>query len=717
MIQSYFSNLVFEPVIPLFVIFLGFIFFFSSIFFALLNKSTGIIYRVIIYLLLNILILQPSYKIEERKIENDIITFVIDKTLSQEVTNRVKETELIYESLLKKLKKYKGIDILEIKVDNDFIYKRYGNLDEIINGKVVQKKTKNKKKYSSNLIQNLEKNLNQYPSKKLSSIFILSDGQIHDLQKKNRFDKIDVPIYFLLIGEKKINDRKLSIISHPEFGFLNDEISIKIQGKDFLDKNSSMDLYLQNGDRKTKSYKIKNNEIKEIKLKLSKTGENFIGLKIKPRKEELSNSNNSKSIKVFGIRKKLRVLLISGEPYMGTRVWRNFLKSDPSVELIHMTVLRPPEKNDNTPVNELSLIPFPIKELFEEKLDKFQLIIFDNFKGKNVLTPVYIQNLLSFLDEGGGILEITGPSYNSRSSLFRTEVGRILPGTPSGKILRGEYKPVLSELGKIHPITESLFKSNQNYGSWYEMNKISQVDEDALILMEGSDKNPLLVVKKINKGRIAQIYSHHIWLWTKKNNLDGGPHNKLIKNLAHWLMKEPSLEENKINISIDEKKIIVKKSFLLAPNKNELNLNIIDPNGKKHKLFLKKINELTYKAQFSIKVPGFYLVTDGNIDLGIHTLGTENIELQNLNLTDKIIKVNNLSNYFSKAIWLEDNKMPKFKEIEELDSNAKKDNFLYFLRNNNFVIESLTNKKLFNSLLIIFIVMILLLRCWKKESS
>ena len=156
---------------------------------------------------------------------------------------------------------------------------------------------------------------------------------------------------------------------------------------------------------------------------------------------------------------------------------------------------------------------------------------------------------------------------------------------------------------------------------------------------------------------------------------------------------------------------------MLAPNKNDLNLNIIDPNGKKHKLFLKKINKLTYQAQFSFEVPGFYLVTDGNIDSGIHALEKENNELQNLNLTDKIIEGNNLSNYFSKVMWLEDNKIPDFREIEALDSNAKKDNVLYFLRNNNFIIESLKNKKLFNSFLIILIVMILLLGCWKKESS
>ena len=181
-----------------------------------------------------------------------------------------------------------------------------------------------------------------------------------------------------------------------------------------------------------------------VNLNIDKPGDNFYVFNLTPSDEEASIFNNQKLVKINASRKKLKVLLISGEPYLGTRVWRNFLKSDPAVELIHMTVLRPPEKIDNTDMRNLSLIQFPVKELFEEKIDKFNLVIFDNFKGKNILTPLYFQNLVRFVEEGGGILEITGPSYNSRSSLFRTEIGRILPGIPSQKSLRGGFKPRLT---------------------------------------------------------------------------------------------------------------------------------------------------------------------------------------------------------------------------------------------------------------------------------
>src|ERR1700732_4955424 len=60
-----------------------------------------------------------------------------------------------------------------------------------------------------------------------------------------------------------------------------------------------------------------------------------------------------------------RGLVVPAEPHAGERVWRNILKSDPSVDLVHFTILRPPEKQDGTPIRELSLIAFPIRELFD----------------------------------------------------------------------------------------------------------------------------------------------------------------------------------------------------------------------------------------------------------------------------------------------------------------------------------------------------------------
>ena len=521
-----------------------------------------------------------------------------------------------------------------------------------------------------------------------------------------------------MTGEKKINDKKISIISYPEFGYVNEKVSLKVKTEDFFNsKKEDIKLYIQNGNNPKKTIEIKNNDIKSLDVELSKSGENLIKVFIDTEPNELSKSNNYVLLKINGIRKKLRVLLVSGEPYMGTRVWRNFLKSDPSVDLIHMTVLRTADKNDNTPKQELSLIPFPTRELFEEKLNNFQLVIFDNFKGKNILSPLYYENILSFVKKGGAILEITGPSYNSRDSLFRTAIGAILPGAPTGKVLKIEFKPTLSEIGKKHPITKSLFNNFKNYGSWFEMNKITDIDDRALTLLNGADENPLLTINRINKGRIAQIYSHNLWLWTKSNNNNGGPYNLLIKNLAHWLMKEPTLEENKLYVSLKENNILVKKKFLNVPQEEDLNFSIIEPGGLKINKTLNKNLNNKYEYKFPYKKKGIYIIGDNNVVTSINTDNSKKIEFESLNLTDEIILKNPISIYETKPVWINNEEFPNVKVRDELKKNLNNDDDLYILKKNNYIVNGFTTKKIIPHEILIIFLMIFLILAWKKEGK
>ena len=98
-------------------------------------------------------------------------------------------------------------------------------------------------------------------------------------------------------------------------------------------------------------------------------------------------------MQINGVRDRLRVLLVSGEPHAGERTWRNLLKSDASVDLVHFTILRPPEKQDGVPVDELSLIAFPTRELFIEKIEDFDLIIFDRYRRRGILPSLYLENI------------------------------------------------------------------------------------------------------------------------------------------------------------------------------------------------------------------------------------------------------------------------------------------------------------------------------------
>ena len=711
-------NLSFDPIVPSSVIVIISILLLYLIFFVVINKIQGGFFRITIFLIFTILLIQPSLKIEKRKIENNILTFVIDDTLSQKISGRSEQIQSIYKNILKTINnKHSKFDVLEIRISNEKITKRFGKINDILNNAKIYEEKKSINKNSTYLLDIFNEEVNKYPLKKLSTAFFLTDGQMHDLENNNIIDKLDIPIYFILPEFKNFSDQKLTVNYAPDYGYVGENISFRVIANDYsTNNNKNIKLKVFKPDQTTEDFILQNNIEKKINFKISRTGENIFYLNIESEIEDLSRSNNFKIVRINAIRKTLQVLLVSGEPYMGTRVWRNFLKSDPTVELIHMTVLRPPEKNDNTKISELSLIPFPIKELFEEKLKNFNLIIFDNFRGKNILTPLHYENLISFVHEGGAILEITGPSYNSKSSLFRTQVGRILPGAPTGKSLRGKFKPRLTDLGSQHPITKSIFENYNNYGFWYEMNDVVVNEKNSSILLNGLNNKPLLSVSKIDKGRIAQIYSHNIWIW-KNNEKNPGPHRDLIKNLAHWLMKEPELEEDRLSVSIKDEKLNISKVIFRDNSKKKLEVSLFGPNNQKEKIFLEKLKENTYSNNYKLSEGGVYLVTDNSNVKLIETNNYATSEMENLNINTNFIKNLSLTNSVSKVIRTKKGEDLKFKLTKEYSINDKDLEEIFLIKNSSFQVKEITKNKLFNIPLFIAFIIGLFFVSWKKESS
>ena len=153
------------------------------------------------------------------------------------------------------------------------------------------------------------------------------------------------------------------------------------------------------------------------------------------------------------MRDRLRVLLVSGEPHAGERTWRNLLKSDAAVDLIHFTILRPPDKFDGVPVDELSLIAFPTQELFMERIDDFDLIIFDRYSVRGILPPEYYMNIAQYVEDGGAILVSAGPEMASVESLNLSPLGPILPARPTGRVIDQPFTPRLTADGRRHPVT------------------------------------------------------------------------------------------------------------------------------------------------------------------------------------------------------------------------------------------------------------------------
>jgi hypothetical protein len=310
------------------------------------------------------------------------------------------------------------------------------------------------------------------------------------------------------------------------------------------------------------------------------------------------------------VRDKLRVLLVSGEPHAGERTWRNLLKSDASVDLVHFTILRPPEKQDGTPINELSLIAFPTRELFQQKINEFQLIIFDRYARQGVLQMIYFDNIVRYVRQGGAVLVAAGRDYASPTSLWRTPLVSVLPAEPSGQTTETPFRPRLSDLGKRHPVTRGLEGSAEDpphWSNWFRV--VDARAEKGTTVMEGPDSKPLLQLSREGEGRVALLLSDHIWLWARGFD-GGGPHLDLLRRLSHWLMKEPDLEEEALRLSVRGHDLTVQRQTM-ADSVDEVTLTM--PSGKSRTVTLDQAEPGVWRTTIEAKELGLWRASDGKL--------------------------------------------------------------------------------------------------------
>ena len=157
--QLSFMNLTLEPIISPINILIISILFFIILTFAIINKSSGIFYRIVTFLIIIFIVSGPSFKIEDRTVEKDIVTIVIDKTESQNITGRIKKIDLLYSQFLEKINNISGLEILEIVVEKDKIIKRFGNYENLISNKIDKEITLRKKLNITNLFEYLNLHL------------------------------------------------------------------------------------------------------------------------------------------------------------------------------------------------------------------------------------------------------------------------------------------------------------------------------------------------------------------------------------------------------------------------------------------------------------------------------------------------------------------------------------------------------------------------------
>ncbi len=553
----------------------------------LVARSRGALMRATALALMVLALANPSLTREDRDPIPSVAAVIVDKSPSQQFGDRTQQTEQARDALLARLKRVPG---LEVRVAEA------GEADGANDG--------------TRLFSALASTLADVPPDRVAGAIMITDGRVHDVPADAAALGFAAPLHALITGHADEIDRRVVLTKTPRFGIVNQSQTVGFRIEDQGARTGAAEVIVRrDGDVLEKRIVAPGTNV-EVKVPIPHAGPNIVEIEAAPLEGELTQVNNRAVLSIDGVRDKLRVLLVSGEPHAGERTWRNLLKSDASVDLVHFTILRPPEKQDGTPINELSLIAFPTRELFQQKISEFQLIIFDRYARQGVLPMIYFDNIAKYVRDGGAVMIAAGPDYATPGSIWHTPLDVVLPAEPSGDVTEQAFRARLTELGQRHPVTRGLQGADSNPPHWSQWFRVVNTKHTTgTSVMEGPDGKPLLVLAREDKGRVAMLLSDHIWLWARGYE-GGGPHLDLLRRLSHWLMKQPELEEEALRIVVHGHDVTIERQTM-ADSVSDVTLT--SPTGAQSTVTLKPAEPGLWQADMSVKELGLWRATDGKL--------------------------------------------------------------------------------------------------------
>jgi len=584
-----------------------------------LGRLKTLIPRLIAALALILALLNPQTVIEEKDPLKDVVLVLKDQSESISLGTRSARMDRAYSALQSKLQEK-------------------GNL-EIVNA-VIPASTD-----GTRMTTALIEALSDIPRERFAGVIALTDGQIHDLPKQvEALLPEGVPFHGLITGDPNVRDRRIRALLAPKYGLVGEQAEFEVMVDDdgFEGERAQIEIKV-NGDLQGRFSAVIGDKV-SIPVEIERRGTNTIELSVQSVEGELTRVNNTFVSEFSGIRDRMRVLLVTGYPHNGGRAWRNLLKSDPSVDLVQFTILTNPRvKNPNAGQRELSLIAFPTRQLFEEKLTEFDLIIFDQFRrrftpGRSgravpILQPYYLQNIAEYVESGGALLVAAGPSFASEESLYRSPLAAVLPTRPTGEMLQEGFTPELNENGRRHPITAPFAgKDDQTWGRWFRIIESNVVSGN--VLMEGPDAEPLLVIEKVGKGRVGMVLSDQAWLWAKGFE-SGGPYSEMFRRLSHWLMGEPDLSAEKVSGRIENNALKIERRTLTDDGQA---VTVERPDGTSETVTLSKASNGVYRGELPVTGQGAYRISDGDISTVAAAGSLNPKEFSNLRPTADILR-------------------------------------------------------------------------------
>jgi hypothetical protein len=533
-------------------------------------------------------LLNPSLLREDRAPLSDIVMVVVDESASQRIGARPDQNAAALDNLRAELDRLPNTELRLVTLGD-------GQGDQ-----------------GTALMGALSQALAEEPQGRIAGIVLVTDGRVHDMEAA---PDLPAPLHVLLTGAPDDWDRRLIVANAPAFAILGETftLTLRVEDQGAAPPSETVDLSISIDGDEPMTLPVPVGRDIELPVQLSHAGMNVLQFTIPEAPGELTARNNSAVVQINGVRDRLRVLLVSGEPHPGQRTWRNLLKSDAAVDLVHFTILRPPDKQDGAPVNELSLIAFPTRELFLEKIEEFDLIIFDRYRRRGILPNAYLENLRNYVEQGGALLVASGPEYGSAESIYRSPLGAILPGTPTARVFEQGFTPEVTDLGARHPVTAGLDPRAQAadeppaWGRWFRLVDTT-VSDSAAVVMTGLDDRPLLALDRVGDGRVALLASDHSWLWDRGYE-GGGPQLELLRRLAHWMMREPELEEEALSATATGQEMRITRRTLAD---TAADVTVTHPDGSETILSLSEVSPGRFETLWEGPEIGLYRLDNGS---------------------------------------------------------------------------------------------------------
>ncbi len=667
---------------------------FAAILYGIWRRARGAIWRLAATVVLLLILANPSVVEEQRQTQHDVAAVVIDDSPSMRIGDRRHYADAAAAQVADELAKQPDLDVRIVHAGAPEAGAAFADTGTQLYAAAVRA-------------------LSDVPRQRIAGTIMITDGQVHDMPPPDRLIS-DAPIHVLLAGHPHEADRRLIVKDAPSFGIVGKEVQLTVRVEDLPHGNggpAQLTIRKDGGVATVRTVPLDHDT--PIAVTIDHGGPNVFELETEAGPQELTLDNNRAALVVNGVRDRLKVLLVSGEPHPGERIWRNILKSDPSVDLIHFTILRPPEKQDGTPIRELSLIAFPVRELFDVKIDEFDLIIFDRYRRRNVLPPAYLENIARYVKKGGALLEAAGPTFGTPMSLYRTPLGAVLPAEPTGNVFEQGFVPQVSEIGHRHLVTADLPglptdpKQLPPWGRWFR--QVEALPHQGQSIMTGIDGKPLLVLDRAGDGRVAQLLSDEMWLWSRGFE-GGGPQAELLRRIVYWLMKEPDLEENDLRAAVEGNSLVVTRQSL-APD--ERPVEVTGPGGTATTLTLAPQSGGRSTGTLPITESGLYRVADGD-RLALAAAGALNpIELADVRTTDEKVK-DDVAKTGGGIFWVGPGTIPEVRRTDPGESMAGH-GWMGLRANADYQVTGVKETPLLPGLLALLLVIGTFLLAWRRE--